>query len=150
MIITRLVLHSRSTRTTASALAGIGGLYRTVITMLIESSALYAVSSLLVIGTYLSGNCSADLFLPILAETQVIAPLLIIKRVANRHASKNSTIVTGNIVSFKPEGQRESRNSGSTLPSAYPMNSVDRYGESSGELGVGVETTIDFHRDSKV
>ena len=73
MIIIRLVLHSRSTRTTATALAGIGGLYRTVITMLIESSALYAVSSLLVIGTYLSGNCSADLFLPILAETQVCA-----------------------------------------------------------------------------
>ena len=73
MIIIRLVLHSRNTRTTATALAGIGGLYRTVITMLIESSALYAVSSLLVIGTYLSGNYSASVFLPILAETQVCA-----------------------------------------------------------------------------
>ena len=71
MIIIRLVLHSRNTRTTATALAGISGLYRTVITMLIESSALYAVSSLLIIGAYISGKCSADLFLPILAETQV-------------------------------------------------------------------------------
>jgi len=73
MIIVRLVLHSRNTRTAAAALAGIRGLYRTVITMLIESSALYAVCSLLVIGTYLAGNCSADFSLPILAEAQVCA-----------------------------------------------------------------------------
>jgi len=73
MIIIRLVLHTRNTRTTATALVGVSGLYRTVITMLVESSALYAVSSLLVIGTYISGTCSADLFLPILAETQVCA-----------------------------------------------------------------------------
>ena len=73
MIIIRLVIHRRNTRTAAAALAGIGGLYKTIITMLIESSALYAVSSLLVIGTFVSGSCAADLFLPILAETQVRA-----------------------------------------------------------------------------
>ena len=73
MIIIRLVLHSRNTRTAAAALAGIGGLYKTIINMLIESSALYAVSSLLVIGTFASGSCAADVFLPILAETQVRA-----------------------------------------------------------------------------
>ena len=43
-----------------------------------------------------------------------------------------------------------SRSGGSFISSAYPTNSVDKYGESSGELRVGVETTIDFHRDSKV
>ena len=73
MIITRLVQHNRGTRTSATALAGTGGLYKTIITMLIESSALYAVSSLLVIGTYASRSSAADLFLPILAEAQVRA-----------------------------------------------------------------------------
>ena len=73
MIITRLVLHNKDTRTSATALDGTGGLYKTIITMLIESSALYAVSSLLVIGTFASRSCAADLFLPILAEAQVRA-----------------------------------------------------------------------------
>jgi len=148
MIIIRLVLHSRSTRTPAATLAGIGGLYKTIITMLIESSALYALSSLLVIGTFVSGSCAADLFLPILAETQVIAPLLIIKRVANRHASAGSAVTTGNIGSFKAGNLRVSRDSGNNLPSAYPMDSV-KYGESSGELR-GVETTIELHPENRV
>lgn len=74
MIITRLVLHNRGTRTPAAALvAGTGGLYKTIITMLVESSALYAVCSLLVIGTFASQSFAADLFLPILAEAQVRA-----------------------------------------------------------------------------
>jgi len=73
MIITRLVLHNRGTRTSATALAGTGGLYKTIITMLIESSALYAVCSLLVIGTFTFRSSAADLFLPILAEAQVRA-----------------------------------------------------------------------------
>ena len=39
--------------------------------MLIESSALFAVSSLLVIGPLIAKSPLMDLFLPILAETQV-------------------------------------------------------------------------------
>jgi len=71
MIIVRLFLHGRDTRTTARSLVGTDGLYKAIITMLIESSALYAVSSLLVIGTFASRSWAADLFLPVLAEAQV-------------------------------------------------------------------------------
>ena len=70
MIVIRLVLHSRRTLTARGA-AGRIGLYRAITTMLIESSALYAVNSLLLIGLWGAGNRTADTFLPILAETQV-------------------------------------------------------------------------------
>ena len=73
MIVTRLALHIRNIRTAIGTPAGIGGSYRTVITMLIESSALYAVSSLLVIAPPLNIRYPADIFLPVLAQTQVCA-----------------------------------------------------------------------------
>ena len=42
--------------------------------MLIESSALYTVSSFLVIGPMAAGSLVMDIFFPILAETQVCTP----------------------------------------------------------------------------
>jgi len=71
MIIIRLVLHSRNVHAATGSPAGISGLYKTVVTMLIESSALYAVSSLLVIGPMAARGLAVNLFFPILAETQV-------------------------------------------------------------------------------
>ena len=70
MIVVRLILHARNTRT-ALGIAGICGLCAAIVTMVIESCALYAVSSLLFIGPWGTGNHAADTFLPILAETQV-------------------------------------------------------------------------------
>ena len=70
MIVIRLFLHSRNILAARGAQARIGA-YRAIITMLIESSALYAVNSLLLIGLWGAGNQTADTFLPILAETQV-------------------------------------------------------------------------------
>ena len=70
MIATRLVLHGGNIRAAAGP-PGIGGLYKTIVTILVESSALYAVSSLLVIAE--GGSRIAYIFLPILAETQVRA-----------------------------------------------------------------------------
>ena len=71
MIIVRLFLHSRNIRATMGTPGGIGGFYKAIITMLIESCALYTVNSLLVIG--LSNSGIADVFLPVLTETQVRA-----------------------------------------------------------------------------
>jgi len=71
MIVIRLALHSRNIRAAMGAPAGLSGLYKAIVTMLIESSALYAVNSLLFIGPWGAGNHAADIFLPILAETQV-------------------------------------------------------------------------------
>ena len=70
MIVIQLVLHIRNIRTAMGA-TGTDGLCKTIITMFVESSALFAVSSLLVIGPPSHGI--EDLFLAILAETQVRA-----------------------------------------------------------------------------
>ena len=85
MIVIRLILHGRQIHTATGPAVGISGLYKTVSTMLIESCALFAVSSLVVIGAlgvyenttnedvYLPGIYTVDIFFPILAETQVCA-----------------------------------------------------------------------------
>jgi len=69
MVVIRLLLHNRSIRAIVGALVGISGLHKTIITMLVESSALYAVSLLLVVGK--SSSRIVYLFLPILSEIQV-------------------------------------------------------------------------------
>jgi len=73
MIVARLVLHGGDLRATIGSPVGINGLYRTVATMLIESSALFAVNSLLLIGLWGARSGAADVFLPIVAEIQVRA-----------------------------------------------------------------------------
>ena len=73
MIVIRLVLHMRIIRTTKGSPSVHSGLYKGIVTMLIESSALYAVNSLLFIGPWGAGNHASDIFLPILAQTQVRA-----------------------------------------------------------------------------
>ena len=70
MIVVRLILYARTTRTVLGG-AGIGGLCKTIITMLIESCVLYAVSSLLVIGPWSASDDITNVFLPILDQTQV-------------------------------------------------------------------------------
>ena len=47
------------------------GLYKSVITILTESSALYAVTSILFIGPWIVKNHASNIFLPILGEVQV-------------------------------------------------------------------------------
>ena len=70
MIVLRLILHARNTRI-ALGMTGIGRLCKAIATMLVESSALYAVNSLLVIGPWSFGNYSPNAFFVILAQTQV-------------------------------------------------------------------------------
>ena len=80
MIVVRLVLHSKNIRAAMGNQGGIGGFYKTAVTILIESSALYATSSLLVVGLSKPVRSAwvladmrgiTDAFDPILAETQV-------------------------------------------------------------------------------
>ena len=86
MIVIRLVIHSRNILAVKGGPARFG-LYRALITMLIESSALYAVNSLLLIGLWGAGNQTADTFLPILAEIQV--------RVFPRLGFRNGSLIGG-------------------------------------------------------
>ena len=72
MIVVRLILHARNTRN-ALGITGIGGLCKAIATMLVESCALYALSSLLVIVPLGVGNSVVNLFLAMLPEVQVRA-----------------------------------------------------------------------------
>jgi len=73
MIVVRLVLHSRDIRATMGTPGGFGGLYKTIATMMIESSAAYTISSLLVLGPMAANSLAVNIFYPVLAETQVRA-----------------------------------------------------------------------------
>ena len=79
-------------------------------------------------------------------DEQVIAPLLIIQRVANKSALTSNT-VTGRISSFKAGSRGTSMGSSGALPSGDSMSSVDDGQTSSCEFEVGIETTNDFHQD---
>ena len=71
VIVTRLILHSRNLREATGAPATTGRLYNTIITMLVESCALYAVAFLLYIGSYWADVAVVATFWSILTETQV-------------------------------------------------------------------------------
>jgi len=134
MISARLFLHGRNIRGAMGSGSGMSSLYKTIATMLIESSALYAITSLLFIGPYAANNYASDIFLPILAEVQVIAPLLIIRRVATQNALTSTTVVSGALSSdgmtFRSRSARQTTTAGSTLPVDFPLNSMDnKYGD---------------------
>ena len=72
MIVIRLILHTRNIRA-AMGIAGSGRLSKAIVTMLIESCALYSVNSLLFIAPWGAHNYAESIFLPILTQTQVRA-----------------------------------------------------------------------------
>ena len=77
VIIVRLVLHEKNIRNAMGASNGASGLYKTIITMLVESGALYAFSTLLLLGTWASRSDAELVTLQILPEIQVrtVSPL---------------------------------------------------------------------------
>jgi hypothetical protein len=168
MISLRLMLHSR--RVQRAIGAGEGRMYKTVVTMIIESSALYAVSSLLFIGTWGAGSWVSSVFSPILEDTQVrtvftslsdaplfwdavynhcdkqvIAPLLITFRVANRSALTSDTIGSGKVSSVLFGSCEGSTGGIGTCPDRNPADSVVGHGNIRGESSVGADATINVH-----
>ena len=78
----------------------------------------------------------------------MIAPLLIIQRVANKSALTSDSIALENISSFRARTREELTGGSSALPGGDTTDSVGRHGvDFSGELGIGVETTINSHGD---
>ena len=71
MISVRLIFHSRNIRGAMGSTTEVSSLYRAIVAMLVESSALYAVASFLFIGPYAANSYASGIFLPILAEVQV-------------------------------------------------------------------------------
>jgi len=104
-------------------------LYKNVVTMLVESCALYALFSILFIGTYAAGNYASDLFLPILSQVQIISPYLIILRVATQrsvtgnrtYSSKSGNIITG---SFHAASDPSNNITNGTNNTPIAMNSL--------------------------
>ena len=74
-------------------------------------------------------------------DEQVIAPFLIILRVANRRALTSETIVSGNIGSLHFGSNEGATGSSETLPDESPVSFVDATGRAPDELEVG--TAID-------
>ena len=88
LIVTRLIVYTKNIRTTTGG-TGIGGLCKAIITMLIESCALYAVSSWLVIGPWGAGSNAANIFFFVLTQTQVrIFP-------RSRSSDRTSNVIDG-------------------------------------------------------
>ena len=73
MIIAQVFLHSRKFQRATGTQTTAGGLYKTTVTMLIESCSLYAIAILLCIAS--SQNTVMGTFWPALIEIQVRARL---------------------------------------------------------------------------
>ena len=133
MIATRLILHSRNTRNALGAPAGAGGLYEAIVAMLIESCALYSVSSLLYIITWTTRSWVSIAFLFLLTQTQVcpvfefssrpshdcdgqvIAPFLIILQASKPSASTSNTFIPTTVGSIRFWNQGDPMDSDGTL-----------------------------------
>ena len=168
MIIVRLILHSRNLQRAIGTAGGATGLYATVVTMLIESYALYTVVLLLYIvswNTYSStigltsrvvGNIQvrAVLTIPTHYEpgtllsdhriAQVIAPYLIVIRVAERRALTSEMITSGpekvSSIQFRSQGTTDGDGS---LPDGGPTNSVQANDEVPNDVGTKTENDIE-------
>ena len=73
MIIVRLVLHTRQIQIAMGVTAGVGRLYTAIVTVLVESCALYAATFLPFLALSVAKNQGAHVFWPILNEIQVSA-----------------------------------------------------------------------------
>ena len=170
MIVIRLILHKRNIRNAMGALAGAGQLYGAIITILVESSALYALSFLLFFVPWAVNSWVEDTFWSVLIESQVraafcftlshcnlgtmvsnrgddqvIASFLIVRRVACRSALKSEAIVSRHPGAIYRRNLGESSGGSETLVDDNPMGSTDEQGEigRSGLGGAGVEITVE-------
>lgn len=148
MIVTRLAWYSRNIQKAMGAPTTVTGLYKRIITMLVESFSIYAINYLIFIALYGANHPVVNTFSPILAETQVIAPFLIILRVVNRRALTKEAIATGSIgsICFKPQG--ESTGDNTTVAEGVYTSFTEIDGETPGDrvIEIGVQPT-EFHND---
>lgn len=146
MIITRLILYSKEIQKVL--VPSSCGFCKIFTTVLVESSALYAVTFILFVVPWSAGNWVADIFFPILRETQVISPLLIVLRTANQSALTGDTIVFGTDGSPQSTDPEKSIIGDAPLRGfEYPMSSRGTHRQSHRSVSILVETTVDFHHD---
>lgn len=137
MIVGRLILHNRSIRNMVGASSTFGGLTSFVNVILVESCALCGVGSALLIGAWSAESYLTEYFSWVFVATQVIAPFLIILRVANRTALTSKTI-SMSIGSLHFRGERSMDSGG-----APPETSLDGRREAPGGVCVEAENAIE-------
>ena len=89
----------------------------------------------------------AGTFLSDHGNKQVIAPFLIILRVANQRSLTGDSIVPRNISSLHFGSKWKSSGRHDTLPSGYSMDSTDVDEKTPGVLGIGTESSVDPRQD---
>jgi len=141
MIATRLILHRRNIRNAVGSAAN-SGLYNTVVAILVESCALYAVASLLMIGTLGAESPVLVVFSAFIGPIQVIAPFLITLRVANQTAFTSDTVasVPGGTIRFKTQ---ESTGVSGTIADGNAASWMETNGGTLSEPGTGSEDIIE-------
>ena len=71
MIVARIVLVNRDIRNIMNAPVKLGGLYKAIVTSLVESCALYSVTCILWIASWNAGSPLSGVFYPVLVQIQV-------------------------------------------------------------------------------
>ena len=149
MMIIRIIWYRRNFQNVVGTSAGVSGLYTTVITILVESCAPYTVACLLYLVPTAAGSDISFVFewaiapfqvrtvfaLPLACRcrvmsnrdgVQVIAPYLIILRVANRKALTSDMLSSGSGAarSIRFASQRGSTGGDESLPDGDPVGSI--------------------------
>lgn len=131
MIVVRLVLHSRQIQSAMGVAATPVRLYKALITLLVESCALYAISFAIFLATSIANNRIVKAFWPILNVIQVLAPFLIIQRVANQRTVTRDA-APQSISSIRFLDRREFADSTRTFLDASATGPTERDGEAAG------------------
>ncbi|KAJ7699276.1 hypothetical protein B0H17DRAFT_1006214 [Mycena rosella] len=99
MITTRLLLYRQALKKTLGNEHALSVPFASIASMLVESSVLYAATSILFLVPYGLKSDVSNIFIPILIQVQLLAPLLIILRVAKRRGWDKGT-ATANATSL--------------------------------------------------
>lgn len=129
MIVSRLTWHSWTVWKAMGDASQVNGLYKTVITMIIESFALYTITYVAFLVLWGAMTNAPNLFAASLSSIQVIAPFLLVLRVANRTAMESSTMSPGTNPSVRFASRGKSTRSDQTSGSYYPMSSMGSHGK---------------------
>ena len=140
LIACRLLLHDYNFKKAVGSPSRLSSVYKSIVSILIESSALYAVVSICFIVPYAMSHHASAIFLAMLSRVQIIAPLLIIRRVANQQ-----TIVASNTATGKSAEHSTVRfqDTDETSIHHYPLSPI---GDAKHER-VNLTTTVEFIND---
>ncbi|KAJ7792083.1 hypothetical protein B0H13DRAFT_1675808 [Mycena leptocephala] len=141
MITTRLFMHRRHIRRTLGEEQAMSVPYTSIAAMLVESSVLYTVTSILFLVPYGLKSDVSNIFIPILIEVQLLAPLLIILRVAKRRGWEKGT-AAGPTTSIKFQNNF-------LRSTQYTADNVDRDVEMAENSEVTIGFDIQMHESKR-